>query len=616
MEQTVTSTGKFASGLKDIRNLLVGGVMALPLAGFVREAMQSEEITARFGLKLKALGEDAGSILPYIEGMSDKIHKAGLTQTEFTQALSQGSVYFKSMNQELGLLNTAIGMTKVSGVSLATAFQQLGYITMGYGTRIARYYGVSMHTEISNPTERAAKIIEELTKKMEPLAKQTGTTAEAFKEMGATIKDIGEAVGSKFLTPLGNIAREFNNLPPAIKEARIQMALFLSTAGGLAMIGAGLWGRMAGGVAALAAGIAGLNAAMAGGTIAFGGMTLTATGLTAALGLLGAELLIVLPLLGRAANEYTLMRAAQAEARRAEKSLETERELAMKARLGDLTKEMSMFEDLDTLSARLTETRTKLARQEVEMKKLGFTGASSEAQRLEAEKALKVIADLQEAKKHMTIKTEEELNKYVMDATVGQGSYQLMWLKKLEEANRSLYSRNATEALKVEKYITEEKKKLLKQLTEAYKTEIDKQLEYALMSAEDQKKYTEDLAAAKELLRGAEVKDIEKMTDAQKETLKTKGGQKALDEWTQTEAEREARRKQATYEHELAVSEAAKAKAAGAPVSGAGVGALTVNVTITPDIKNIAEFVGRTVEGKLVEHNRRQEDDLKKRSQY
>jgi len=230
MQRTAASAKDVGTSFSSLKNIIVGTALTLPLAGFVKEAIQSEEVTARMGLQFKALGQSIENI--NLEAVSRQVRNlAGITQTELVTALGTGIRYFKDADKELKYLNTAIGMTKVSGVSLSTAFQQLGYITMGY-TRVARQYGISMHNEIKNPTERANAILADFQKSMEPLAKQTGTTSEALKIMGASIKDIGEKVGSQFLAPIGEIAKVFNNMDDSMKEIAITTVL----------LGGAIWG--------------------------------------------------------------------------------------------------------------------------------------------------------------------------------------------------------------------------------------------------------------------------------------------------------------------------------------------------------------------------------------
>jgi hypothetical protein len=116
---------------------------------------------------------------------------------------------------------------------------------MGY-TRVARQYGVSMHSEIKNPTERANAILADFQKAMEPLAKQTGTTSEALKIMGANIKDMGEKIGSQFLAPIGEIAKAFNRMDDSMKEAALTTILYGGAIIGLATAFKTLGSAMAG----------------------------------------------------------------------------------------------------------------------------------------------------------------------------------------------------------------------------------------------------------------------------------------------------------------------------------------------------------------------------------
>lgn len=239
-QEVAGSARTLGTTLRDISSIIKGAAFSLPLAGFVNEAIKSEEATARFGLQLKALGQSIDNV--DIEGLSNRVRSlAGITQTELVTALNSGLRYFKSTEKELTLLNTALGMSKVAGISLADAFQQLGYIQLGY-TRIARQYGVSVHNEIREPTARAAAVIADMTKKMEPLAAQTGTTAEKLKIMKATVADFGEKIGAGFLAPIAEVANAFNKLNPAMQETIVLATLTTTTIIGLSSALKGLAG--------------------------------------------------------------------------------------------------------------------------------------------------------------------------------------------------------------------------------------------------------------------------------------------------------------------------------------------------------------------------------------
>ena len=232
-QQTAAAARDIGKAFDNVRRVLVGAALTLPLAGFVRQAIASEEATARWGLQLESLGQSISDV--NIEALSKSVRDlAGVTQTELVSALATGLKFFKDTTKELEYLNTAIGITKVSGVSLSQAFQQIGQVQLGYGSRVARQYGISMHREIEEPTKRAAAILEDLRKRMEPLARQTGTTSESLKILGANIRDIGETIGSEFIAPIGEIAKAFNRLDDSTKELIIRTVLYTTAVYGLA----------------------------------------------------------------------------------------------------------------------------------------------------------------------------------------------------------------------------------------------------------------------------------------------------------------------------------------------------------------------------------------------
>ena len=231
LKEASASVKGIGLSFNQLKSIIVGTALTLPLTGFIKEAIRSEEISARFSLQLRSIGQSINEV--DIEGLTKKMHSFGFTQTDLVQGLTAGIRYFKDIRKETALLDTAIGITRVTGGSLASAFQQLGLVSLGY-TRIARQLGVSTHSEIHDPMKKAAAVLEDITKKFAPLATGTGTTAESFKQLGATFKDTGEKIGAEFLAPAKDVADIFNKLSPATKELAIRTGLYAGAVFGLA----------------------------------------------------------------------------------------------------------------------------------------------------------------------------------------------------------------------------------------------------------------------------------------------------------------------------------------------------------------------------------------------
>lgn len=231
------SAGQMADSLGAIKNAVIGTALSLPLINFTREAIRSEEVTAKFQLQLQSLNQSISQ--SKIEELAQKTRRFGIAETELIQGLSQGLTYLKTTSNEMQLLDTAIGMTVLKGISLGAAFQQIGLIQLG-NTRILRQYGITLDKDIKDPTERTAKAIEELRKKMEPMAKESGTLASEMKKAGATMGDIGEKIASSLLPPITAVLKAFNSLSDSTKQTILTIGLVATSVAGVSKIFAAL----------------------------------------------------------------------------------------------------------------------------------------------------------------------------------------------------------------------------------------------------------------------------------------------------------------------------------------------------------------------------------------
>jgi len=550
MEATAKSSSSLASSFGGLKSILIGGVMALPFTGFVKEAIQSEEVTARFGLRLQSLGEDSGAVMQQISGLTDKIHKAGVSQTQFIQALAQGAPYFKDTRKEIALLDTAIGMTRVRGISLAAAFQQLGYITMGYGTRIARQYGVAMHNEIRNPTERGAAIIADLTKKMEPLAGATGTTSEALKEMGVTIKDIGEKLGASMLEPIGSIAKAFNSLDWQVKQTTVDLVIMGGTLIGIVKIVQGL--------SSLGAAVTGLKAIGAAGT-GLAGIAAPAAAATAGVSKF-MSLLSGAAIGGLAIAALAVVESFRQVDEQEKKLIETTRQYkAEKLATLDATftaadKEASMFEDTEERMKELEKTREQLFKKALQLRNeynRPNLANVADQQRAEVELEIKYTKEVAEGKKTIAFRTAEAIKKAYIEATDGEYAYKKMMLEKQLSLAMEMYGRDKENAIMLRRITEEELKKIDEAEVKSYASKFKEGLSVEMMLTEEREKYNKQLEIGKDIMRTVSSKeDIGKLVDDEKQILATKGGQVAMEEAIEQLGKDEFKRVQARREHE------------------------------------------------------------------
>jgi len=592
-------------------SVIKGTAMALPLAGFIKEAIQSEEITARFSMRLKMMGEDASDVMSSIEGMGDRIHKAGVSQTEFIQALSTGARFFKSTAQEMALLDTAIGMTKTTSISLAGAFQQLGMISQGI-TRTARQYGVSMHTEIRDPTLRGAAVIADMTKKMAEMAGQTGTTSEKLKEAGATIKDLGEKIGLAFVKPIGDVAGAFNKLSESTKEIVIRAVLVGGALIGVQKVMLALIPT----TATTTYEFASMGAMMSYMSKEGATAAVALRGIGAALATIGKAVGILAIIAGISiiVQKYQEMKDAQKEQAASEKAYADQQKSWREAKLGDLSKEIDITSDLEGQLKELGKLRSDLAGKELLARKEGRTADAETAKEERGKLAVQIegIKNLEEAKKAIGLRTITDLDNLYKKATLGQHQYELNLIKnkyqailksdildseqkkkllsvaqmEVDKANKDELKRQAEQArdiaslrielmadgldkelaevqlkaekertamldtfknsLDVRKLLTEKSAKDELAIRVKYlQAEFDKTVELALMSSSEKKQFEVDRAKAQELLRGSDLKDLERLSDADKAFLKeSKAGQEELAKWSKQQIEEQAKGEQ------------------------------------------------------------------------
>ena len=540
-----TSADNINQSLSGLKSILTGSLLALPFAVFTKGAIQSEEVTARFNLQLKALGQSAANI--DFDALTDKAHKFGISQTELTQALQTGLVRFKSLGQELSYLKTAMGISQATGASLASSLSRLGLVTQGV-TRIARQLGVSMRTDIKDPGERATAILEELRKKYEPLATATGTTAAAFKEMSVTIKDLGENVGNLLIVPLGDAARAFNNLNPALKEYVVTLTVVSATTLGFAMILRQL--------GVVAAGLKLLE------FLQFANLTNQALGASAGLRVLGAgfatlgkSILVALPaiisvaaiLAGIAAVIYSINKVNEANKKMEDlnKAIFDEDIKRAKFRISDLSTEMDMNEEFASKLKEMYEGRIALANQEAKAIAARDTNAAAlrKAEREALDERIAGATKEAAAMRAMGVSNLAEYQKYQVQLANLRVSgmkdslaKELTAAKVKAQAEQQASLQFYANSLEFRKAMTE---KSAREEADIRKKWIDVELDYALLSKEEQLKFDQDYEKARAALAGQGIENVKQLDDATKQVVaSTKGGQKALKEWTDEEAVR------------------------------------------------------------------------------
>lgn len=564
MEKTATASSGIATGVMSLFKTISGVALALPLAGFIKEAIRSEEVTARFRMQLESLGQTIEDI--DIEGLSDRVRDLGITQTEFVSALASGLTYLKDTDKELALLNTALGLSKSRGIDLSTAFRILGQVTAGY-TMIARRYGVSTHSEIKDKTERTAAVLAEFTKKFAPLAEQTNTVSEALKKMSAHIKDAGESLGATFLPMIGGIVNGFNKLSDNTQELVVWIGLLTSA-------GIGLTAAIVPWIPALAA---------AGITI--GTLILPITLLAAEIAFFTHNVYL---------NDQAFIKSGETLAKYYNMVAK-----AMLTRAGDLGKEIDLTQDLTVTIADLKEQEKLLGIKIAEAAVRGEEGIKKQAEadlKVNQER-LKNFETAEKYKEKTGLMTAENIAEAHKKATLSVYEYDVYLAKKksddiLAVNNLSIESRKMAEAVYrrdieqadvkemqrqaayardletlklsgmkegIDRELAErkiaaqyERATLEKSLRESleYRTalvrdqakkeaeirmqkvieEMDKEVAFALKSTEEQIKYTTELEQARRLLADIKLNDLKNTNQAAKDLLHTEGGSEALQE--------------------------------------------------------------------------------------
>jgi hypothetical protein len=555
MQETASATDDVAKSFSTLKNIIVGTVLALPLTGFIKEAIASEEVTARFGIQLKTLGQNINTL--DIEGITQRLHQFGITQTEVIEAFSRGLPYFKNTENELKYLNTAIGMTRYSGVELSTAFQQLGYIMQYGNARVARQYGVAMHSEIREPTQRAAAVMADLQKAMEPLATTTGTTAESLKAMAAIIKDTGEKIGAEFLRPIAAMAEAFNKLSPEMQTMIIRTVLFTTAVGGLALAFSALGKAMAG--SAILSSLSGLQGIFALPFVSnIGKLQMAIQGLAGAFGGLiigGATIGAILAIQDAAAK----VKDSFANAEKAEAAYFSTVMNAMHARASDATTAIGNEEKFTDKVKETEKVYKNLLTQQALFRMHGEAGKAGEEQAAKQAAQVKALLDSQqkeaaEMAKH-NISTLEDYKKFQykmaelrVQSIKGSSErelaeFRLKWQKERDEMLKAY-----GDQMDVRLALT---KAEAAQEIDVRKKQLDKELEYASMTNEERKKYDQDYQNAKSQLAGMSFEGFKTADDSLKELVKTSGGAKALDEQKTAWAEQQVQIAQTKKELEL-----------------------------------------------------------------
>jgi len=534
-QQTATASASMGESFRALTQIIGGAVLTLPLTGFIKEAITSEEVTSRFRMQVESLGKSFTGI--NLEAIIKQTRDlAGITSTELVKALSSGLVYFKDTDKELQYLNTAIGMTKVRGVDLATAFQQLGYIMLG-STRVARLYGISIHSEIHDPSQRAAVILDEMRKKMEPLAKQTGTTAEALKIMGANIKDIGEKIGGALIAPIGEVAKAFNGLSDTMKEFIVVSGLSITTISGLVTAGVGILSL-----------ITKLKAS--GGLVAALGFIGGGAGALMSAGLLAAISLFIVSLMK--------LKEAQDAVSRGAKEYSDFASRAMVARATDANTSITMEEKFADKLKDTAEIRQQLAFQEAKYHQLGNTALEERAKKEKDQvqqiyNGMKKEVDERTKMNITTLAQEEKFQlkmREIANASMKEGlDKDLEALRTKAYQEREAMIKTYADTLEIRKALTAKEAAEEAQIRQKY---IEKELEYALMSGEEQKKFDEDYKAAQRDLSNKNLDTIKNISDEEKKFLQdSKGAQKALKEWTEDQAKVQAKASQDSREAQI-----------------------------------------------------------------
>ena len=536
LSRTNRSVQDVGISFNQLKSIVMGTVLTLPLTGFIKEAIRSEEITARFGLQLKSLGQNINDV--DIEGLTKKMHGFGFTQTELVQALNSGIRYFKDTRKELGLLDTAIGITRVTGGSLAQAMQQLGLVSLGY-TRIARQLGVSTHTEIRDPAKRATAVLEDMTKKFAPLAAGTGTTAEAFKKFGASISDAGEKVGANLLIPIKEVVNVFNNLNDSTKEFLVTSVLIGSTATGLALFGKALSSFAQ--LAIVGKGFLAIN------TYLSESIALLRMGVPIVTAFSGALSSLVLPIAGVAVwaglilmiskyiQELEKTKKAEGEQLKQEELNAKVTHDAETTHIGDIGKEIKITDDLVEREKELLAIRKSLYDRAGLRHQQGRPEAEKEAlaEIAVANQRLKNIKDFEEVRKNLGIKTDDDLDRKYKQTTLTKAGYELELLNTSIEYYKRQGIAETEQGKKVIEILSKARKDALNQYVsesaDANKEILGQIQDLATKTEAERNQSDQYRKAAKDIIQYASSLEqlkykLQDASDAEKEVFKTPEG--------------------------------------------------------------------------------------------
>lgn len=545
MKETAESTKQMNASFRDLQSIVSGTILTLPLVGFIKEAIDSEQAMKRFDMSLKAFKQDVNGV--DLESLTNKAHAFGITQTELVNALTRGLPYFHSVQRETQLMDTAMGMARFSGQSLADTFRTLGYVSEYGAGRAIRQFGISMHSDIHDPALRGAAILTDLTAKFGNLAGGARTTKEELATMGSTIKDIGEKVGAEFLAPIIEVAKAFNKLDDSMKETIVTAGLLVTTATGLKVAFGGVLSALA---------------KLPGAAAFLSGLKFLLTTPLKSVGDLGAALKLLGGLFGKvfagAAVPLTGLMAILATKNAADKAkasmdaVDKQQEInnkiadaAYKARAADASTSLGLEEKFKDKLEETRATFRSLAVQESFYKQSGNKNKEEAAKR-EKEQVRALLDGQEKETEYLTKHNIATLAQYktfsqkmgeLRAAGMSEGldkdltNLQLKMAKE-EEVLRKAYGDEMDIRLALaRKEATEE--------TAIRKKEIDNELAYALMSKQEQAQYDSDYANAKSRLANLTIQSLKDASDATKKLLQTAGGKEALKQWENVEAKRQ-----------------------------------------------------------------------------
>jgi len=642
-KKSAAALGGISSILRQIGAVGISSLAALPLAKFTQSAVQAEENMARFSQQLALTGETVQSI--DLAGLTKRVAGLGISYGEVVASLKLATNYFGTTAAAAEKMDTAIAISRTTGVSLTTAFMQLGQVSQGF-TGIARRFGVSLHQDIKNPGERSKAVLFDITKKFEGMVKPSGTARGELDKMKASFSAMTIAIGKDFTPVVKGFAQVINILPDGLKEMAVRVTVVTGAIAGLGTAAAAAWPL----IAALGTAVLGTFGAPFLITIALATAALSAFGKLSA-GIADAHVkkqtdrLAVEEELNRVAvarnramleeknattnldekvkileKDYIALSNAANEAyknRDIDKGADLDYEAAKaKARLSQakglqeilLELELGTADDLAAASREAELGKTAVRKEELQkqLKALEQTVAAEGVYKKQAAKIfqaeLKAILE-EEVTIQKDIQNKIELIKidgmkdgldkqlalikqnaqYEMDTLKGtyaeSAELKAALIKKQAQNEAKVREEYAKKDLEIQNTINRQvqlvklngmqdglKKELAlakasaayerDSLTEEYakslelrqamaqksaqeiadiriryaQAERDKELDLALLSAEERAKYEADYQKAAYILQGQNIKDIASMTDAEKELLKSRGGSVALAE--------------------------------------------------------------------------------------